>query len=216
MKIILIIGLALVTSLPSIAQVTDKDGYTYKTVEIGNQEWMSENLNVSHFRNGVPIPEVKTKEEWQVFGDNGMPAWCYYYNNLSNGEKYGKMYNWYAINDPRGLAPEGWHIPSKMEWINLEKYLGASDAGTKMKTLNGWGKNGNGTNESGFSGLPGGNRSTNGEFNVMGCFGEWWSSTSWDNDINKAWSYGMNCYVGGFHRSFTYKDYGLSVRCLKD
>ena len=87
-----------------------------QTVTIGTQVWMTKNLDVATFRNGDPIPEAKSNEEWEKAGENKQPAWCYYDNDPANGAKYGKLYNWYAVNDPRGLAPEGWHVPSIDEW----------------------------------------------------------------------------------------------------
>ena len=108
-----------------------------KSVKIGTQTWTTENLNVSTFRNGDPIMEAKTNEEWENAGKNKQPAWCYYENDPKNGAKYGKLYNWYAVNDPRGLAPAGWHVPSDAEWTILETFLG-TDAGKKMKSLSGW------------------------------------------------------------------------------
>ena len=128
-----------------------------QTVTIGKQVWMTKNLDVSTFRNGDPIPEAKTNEAWKAAGENKQPAWCYYDNDPKNGTKYGKLYNWYAVNDPRGLAPAGYHIPTDAEWTVLTDYLGGEDvAFKKMKSPSGWVKKGNGTNSSGFSGLPAG------------------------------------------------------------
>ena len=95
-----------------------------QTVNIGTQVWVTKNLDVDKFRNGDPIPQAKTNEEWKAAGENKQPAWCYYDNDPANGANYGKLYNWYAVNDKRGLAPEGWHVPSKMEWDTLAKFLG--------------------------------------------------------------------------------------------
>ena len=97
-----------------------------QTVTIGTQVWTTKNLDVSTFRNGEIIPEAKTNIEWEAAGDNKQPAWCYYDNNPANGTKYGKLYNWYAVNDPRGLAPEGWHVPTDKEWKVLKETLGGS------------------------------------------------------------------------------------------
>jgi hypothetical protein len=119
----------LLFSLESFSQI--------QTVAIDSQVWMTKNLNVDKFRNGDLIPEAKTKEEWEKAGANEQPAWCYYNNDPSNGVKYGKLYNWYAVNDPRGLAPKGYHIPSDDEWTKLEDYLG-NDEGAKMKSKSGW------------------------------------------------------------------------------
>jgi uncharacterized protein (TIGR02145 family) len=106
-----------------------------QTVTIGTQVWMTKNLNVATFRNGDPIPEAKTDEEWERAGAEGKPAWCYYNNDPKNGTKYGKLYNWYAVNDPRGLAPSGYHVPPDAEWTILTDYLGGEyDAGTKVKS----------------------------------------------------------------------------------
>src|SRR5712675_951158 len=134
-RILLLTISFIITAVHSEAQVIDRDGNSYKTVRIGTQEWMAENLNVSHFKNGDEIPEAKTNEEWKKASDEHKPAWCNYDNDLMNGKKYGKLYNWYAVNDPRGLTPNGWHVPSNSECFeHLIKFLGGEDvAGGKMK-----------------------------------------------------------------------------------
>lgn len=135
--------------------VTDIDGNTYKTVIIGTQEWIAENLNVEHYRNGDIIPQVQDQNEWAYLKTG---AWCYYDNDPENGKKYGKLYNWYAVNDPRGLAPEGWHIPNNDEWNELIKALGGEDvASGKLKSKECWkGPISEFQNMSGFSALPAG------------------------------------------------------------
>jgi len=192
-----------------------KNRRIYKTVIIGNQVWMTENLNVDKFRNGDPIPQAKTNSEWEAAGNNHQPAWCYYMNDAKSGEKYGKLYNWYAVNDPRGLAPKGWHIPSDAEWKTLTNYLGGREtAGAKMKSKSGWLEEGNGTNRSGFSGYPGGFRYYNGIFSAPGRYGIWWSSAEYDTD--NAWYHDLdydNNYLG---TETNFKEAGLSVRCLRD
>ena len=95
-----------------------------QTVTIGTQVWMTKNLDLATFRNGDPIPEAKTDEEWEKAGENKQPAWCYYDNDPANGAKYGKLYNWYAVIDSRGLAPVGYHIPSDADWTKLNDFLG--------------------------------------------------------------------------------------------
>ena len=100
-----------------------RDGKVYKTVVIGAKTWMAENLNVSTFRNGDTIPEVKNAEEWLKAGKEGRPAWCYFKNKKKNGKKYGKLYNWHAVSDSRGLAISGYHIPSHSEMTELENFL---------------------------------------------------------------------------------------------
>ena len=225
----------------------------YKTVTIGTQVWMKENLNVSTFRNGDPIPEVKTDEEWKRACDEGKPAWCYYDYDPKNGTKYGKLYNWYAVSDSRVLAPSGYHVPTDEEWKMIEDFLG-DDAGTKMKSTSGWDnwsedlicancktwnaeyrkltachvcqntgyhgtklRAGNGKNSSGFSGYPGGSRYTNrkGEFDGVGKYGSWWSSSESEN-TNKPIFYVL------WNESKYLKDLsvvtypGCSIRCVKD
>lgn len=159
------------------------EGQTYKTVKIGNQTWMAENLNVSTFRNGDPIPQAKTNKEWELAGQNKKPAWCYYDNDPKNGEKYGKLYNWYAISDYRGLAPEGWHIPANYEFNLLIKdnYEISSD---KLKNKEEWrcifdkiNCKSNGNNDSGFNALPSGGRFYEGTFVYLGYCGIWWTSS---------------------------------------
>ena len=183
-----------------------------KEVKIGTQVWMAKNLNVSTFRNGDLIPEAKTTEEWAKADENKQPAWCYYDNDPANRQKYGKLYNWYAVNDARGLAPQGYHIPTDAEWTTLKAYLGRK-AVTKMKSTSGWNKNCNGTDSSGFNGLPGGHRFTNGTFYDVGENGFWWSSTK--VNTTNAWFHGLNCYGGEISGRYD-KGGGLSVRCLRD
>jgi len=185
-------------------------------IKIGDQTWSSKNLDVDTFRNGDSIPHAETEEQWEEAGKNGTPAWCYYDNDPANGETYGKLYNWYAVSDPRGLAPEGWHIPSDDEWERLTDHLGGEYvACTKMKSTSGWADGVYlNSNESGFSGLPGGYRLTNGTFNSFGKAGIWWSST--EDLTNYAWSRALNYIDGYVDRSPDYKENGFSVRCLRD
>ena len=185
-----------------------------KKVQIGSQVWMTENLNVDRFRNGELIPEAKTSEEWIRAGENKQAAWCYYNNDPSNAEKYGKLYNWYAVIDPRGLAPQGWHVPSDAEWSILTDYLGYGVAAKKLKSKFGWMEEGNGSNESGFSGLPGGYRSYDGTFRSIGKYGYWWSST--ENVTDNAWYRYLSYNLGNVYRLYDGRQYGFSVRCLRD
>ena len=183
-----------------------------QTVTIDNQVWTSKNLDVSTYRNGDVIPQVQDRNAWYHLTTG---AWCYYDNDPSNGTKYGKLYNWYAVNDPRGLAPNGYHIPTDAEWTKLTDYLGGiSEAGTKMKSTIGWSYYGNGTNSSGFSGLPGGIRANNGNFYSVGDRADWWSST--ENETYSAWTRGFWCHGGFGGRDESSKNDGFSVRCLRD
>ena len=188
------------------------------SVTIGSQEWQAENLNVDRFRNGDPIPEVRTKEEWVAAGKRGEPAWCYYDNDPENGKLYGKLYNWYAVNDSRGLEPEGWHIPTDDEWTTLTDYLGGEEvAGGKMKTTGTtyWeSPNEAATNESGFSALPGGYRINNGSFSNISFSARSWSATESVNfNARDRTLYG---HIGYVNRYNTNKSFGASVRCLRD
>jgi uncharacterized protein (TIGR02145 family) len=193
-----------------------------KTVKIGDQVWMANNLDVSKFRNGDPIPEVKTAEECLKAGAAGKPAWCYYNNDPDNGKKYGKLYNWYAVNDPRGLAPKGWHVPEIKDWKKLINYLGGENvAGTKMKSTDNWDKDGNGTNSSGFAGLPGGRVNCFGTFSGYTTEGNWWSATETiyskgDKPIHHANSFILDYSYGGIETSSDCKESAYSVRCIKD
>jgi uncharacterized protein (TIGR02145 family) len=150
--------------------ISDKrDKRKYKYVTIGNQTWMAENLDAAVFRNGDPIKEVKSDEEWDKAGFEGIPAWCYYGNDQDIGKKYGKLYNWYAVHDKRGLAPDGWHVPDSMEWQSLADFLGGREtAGELLKSSEGWMLNGNGTDDYGFSAIPGGERRGDGKFHSEG------------------------------------------------
>ena len=208
MKKLILLVFILVCSSTAFSQSTAQ------TVTIGDQVWTTKNLNVDKFRNGDPIPEAKTEEEWIKAGKNKQPAWCYYDNDPSNGEKYGKLYNWYAVNDVRGLAPVGWHIPRDVEWTVLSNFLGGEkQAGAKMKSTAGW-IQGNGSNTSGFTGLPGGYRLYNGGFNDFGNSGYWWSSS--ESNESDAWYRKLYNHNYVFFRTNYLKNNGLPVRCVRD
>ena len=190
-------------------------------VTIGTQTWSTKNLDVSKFRNGEAIPLAKTNAEWKAAGENKQPAWCYFENKTANGTKYGKLYNWYAVNDPRGLAPSGYHVPTDAEWTILTDYLGESKAGKKMKSTIGWKNNynhNNGTNTSGFAGLPGGSREDHGGFKNAGwdllAEGLWYSSSYYGGDT--PWSRGLLFTSDDLSKTAFPAENGLSVRCIKD
>ena len=195
--------------------VTDIDGNVYKTVRIGNQVWMAENLKVSSYRNGDLIPNVTEDRKWWLLS---LDAWCNYENDPTNDLKYGKLYNWFAIDDKRGLAPKGWHVASDEEWTRLTNYLGGEKiAGDKLKEKGSatWSSlNQNATNENGFSGLPGGYRNNgNGLFGGFYC-GYWWTATAYGS--SKAWSRIMQHNYSNVIRSDNYTEIGFSVRCVRD
>jgi uncharacterized protein (TIGR02145 family) len=187
-----------------------------KEVKIGKQIWMDENLNVDKFRNGDPIAEAKTDEEWLRAHNNKKPAWCYYENISSHGKIYGKLYNWFAVNDKRGLAPIGWLIPSDEDWTTLTDYLGGN-TGLKLKSKNGWelSRRDVCNNKLGFSGLPGGCRGNYEvvEFDLLGFVGLWWSST--EHSDNSAIVRELNYDSDDHTWNYCRKGNGVSVRCLK-
>lgn len=200
------------------------------SVTICNQTWMLKNLDVSFYKNGDPIPQVTDPSAWAGLTTG---AWCYYNNDLANNSIYGKLYNWYAVNDPRGIAPLGWHVPSDAEWTILSNCLGGySIAGGKIKSTGtleaGTGlwrsPNTGATNSSGFTGLPGGIRSSIPPLGFSGVNGSayWWSSTNYS--IIRAWSrqvtfnisildWGIGVASG--EPPFI-KDNGMSIRCVRD
>ncbi len=193
-------------------------------VKIGSQVWTSKNLDVSTFRNGEAIPEVKSDAEWNKAGEKKQPAWRYYDSNVQNGKNYGKLYNWYAVNDSRGLAPKGYHIPSDAEWTVLADFLGGEDiAGHKMKSTTGWkagtiqnynGNNNNGNNSSGFNGLPGGYTYGSGGFYNMNRNSYFWSSSVYSRDI--ALNRLLDDNNTKVYTEQSLMANGFSVRCLRD
>lgn len=184
------------------------------TVIIGSQEWMLENLNVDSYLNGDLIQEVQDQTAWAALTTG---AWCYYQNNTANGVIYGKLYNWYAVNDPRGLAPTGFHIPSDAEWTTLTTTLGGSAvAGGELKEvgLTHWNSPNTGaTNSSGWTGLPGGIRN-NSLFNTINRSGTFWSSTEFDS-LN-AFRFSMNYQNTIADQGTNLKVSGYSVRAIKN
>ena len=185
------------------------------SVKIGTQEWATANLNVTTFRNGDTIPEAESKEEWEKASNEGKPAWCYYNGKASNGKKYGKLYNGYAVTDVRSLAPAGWHLAPVYEWITLINFLGGENAaGYKMKNISGWEDNGNGDNHSHFSALPGGFRLNDGTYDEVGKSGYFWPFDLENNMTSMVY----NLYSSGsgiIHIKY-HKGCGFSCRCMKD
>ena len=195
--------------------IDERNNKAYRIVKIGNQEWMAENLVATTFNNGDTIMEAKTNQQWYFAYDNKIPAWCYYNNDSSNDKTCGKLYNWFAVNDPRGLAPKDWHIPDDDEWEQAEIFLGGRDnAGIKLKSKYGWYNVGGGTNISGFNGMPGGCRWTHGEFRDFEKSGFWWSSSALR--IDHAWGRGLSHYSTAVEKLYEEKGIGFSVRCIKD
>jgi uncharacterized protein (TIGR02145 family) len=211
------------------SQVTDINGKNYRTVIIGSQTWMSENLDVDKFRNGDPIPEAKTDEEWEKAGKNKMPAWCYYDNDPKNALKYGKLYNWYAVNDVRGLAPEGWHIPSEYEFHKLFDNDSIGKSFDQLKSEDYWqpctliDEHYYQIEKNGFNAFPSKKRYSDGTF-IDYESANFWTTTFWNTiDI-----YSQSCPIGIFFFDYNHSfseisvvncsnfEDGLSVRCLRD
>jgi uncharacterized protein (TIGR02145 family) len=200
------------TSVPGNG-ATDIDGNTYTSIIINGQEWMQQNLAVSKYRNGDPIPTGLSNTNWQ---NNTSGAYAIYNNDAANNTLYGKLYNWYAVNDSRGLCPTGWHVPSDAEWTTLETNLGGSSvAGGKMKATTGWNSPNTGaTNETGFTGHPGGYRDLIGTFSDSGVSGRWLTST--ENNPDSAVGHMMSFNGANVYVYYPIKQNGGSVRCVRD
>jgi uncharacterized protein (TIGR02145 family) len=188
---------------------------SFGAIKIGTQIWMTNNLDVSTYRDGTPIPQVTDPTAWANLTTG---AWCYYSNSSSNGTVYGKLYNWYAVNDSRGLAPSGWHVASDTEWTTLTTFLGGTSiAGGIIKesgTTHWSSPNTDANNSIGFTGLPGGYRDSDGTFYNILYDGNYWSSTM---DINtNAWTRFTNYANGSIFRYSKNMLLGFSVRCVKD
>ncbi len=195
------------------------------SVTIGNQIWCSKNLDVSTYRNGDVIPHVTDPTAWANLTTG---AWCWYNNDSANyAVTYGRLYNWYAVNDPRGLAPQGWHVPTHSDWNKLVKSLdSAADTacigcyqsitvGGAMKNTSGWLNNGNGNNSSGFGAMPGGSRRFNGNFDFLAGYNAfWWSST--EQSSSTAWIRYLTSSGNTIFNDHVNKVIGYSVRVVRD
>jgi uncharacterized protein (TIGR02145 family) len=207
---------ATVTATSCMSCVVDIDGNVYETIQIGTQVWMVENLKVTHYRDNTAITKVTGKAEW---GALTTEAYCIYSDNASNEvETYGALYNWYAVNDNRNVAPLGWHVPTDVEWTELETYLsnnGHSGAeGAALKSTAGW-DSGNGTDDYGFTALPGGYRNyDDGYSRSMGNYGYFWSATEYVSGT--AWGRRLDYNRSGVDRFNYGKNYGFAIRCLRD
>jgi len=205
--------------------LVDIDGNVYQTIQIGDQLWMAENLKVTKYRDGSVIPNITNNGDW---GGLSSGAYGDYDNNPTNSDTYGRLYNWYTVDDDRGVCPEGWHVPSGDEYTVLTDYLGGEEvAGGKMKST-GTIEDGDGlwnyysdeiteeaTNESGFTGLPAGYRNSgNGYYLSMGNYGYFWSSSEISSYY--AWYRRLGYNSSNVNRNYNSRHYGFSVRCLGD
>jgi uncharacterized protein (TIGR02145 family) len=199
--------------------ITDVENNTYKTVYIGTQQWMGENLKVSKYSDGTTIPNFTENTQWE---NSTTGAWAYYNNDVANNAKYGKLYNWSAAssitNGNKNVCPTGWHVPTDDEWTVLMDYLGGSSvAGGKLKEAgtSSWNSpNTDATNTSLFTGLPGGHRLYFGDYFNFGGYSYWWSTT--ENFSGNAWGRRLEVESGNTNRDYGNKRDGYSVRCLRD
>ena len=226
LSLILISGCKKTDNNPTdtLTKVTDKDGNVYKTVTIGKQVWMAENLKTTKFSDNSPIQKVSDLTAWTL---KSTPAYCWYDNDsVTNKPLYGAMYNWFTANTGK-LCPTGWHVATDDEYDTLELYLGivrtdldlwgwrGTDQGTKMKNSSGWAAGQNGTNTSGFSALPGGYRyAADGSFQAIGQWTYWWSNTEVDAGI--AYYRRLDGTSSGVYKGGVDERAGKYIRCIKD
>ncbi len=195
-------------------KVIDIDGNSYKKIQIGSMTWTGSNCEVTHYRNGDLIPEVKDPKAWSTMTTG---AWCYNDNKPENGKVYGRLYNWYAVTDPRGFAPQGWHVSTDAEWTMLGNLLGGPEkAGGALKTSTLWRQiNSGATNSSGFTAFPaGGRRDNDGTFMQPGEYTRFWTST--ESAEKKAWCRSIGYFDAALRQGEANKNIGFSVRCVKD
>ncbi len=195
-----------------------------ESITIGNQIWSAQNLSVDKYQNGDEIPQIKDATQWQNLTTG---AWCWYNNDSTSYSQYGKLYNWYAVNDSRGLSPKGWHIPSDAEWNVLIKCIDpisdtsvsgsqslSAGALKESGTIHWLSPNSGASDSSGFAGLPSGYRNNGGKFYSVGNNGYWWSSS--ENNVSGAWNRYLNNVDAGFTRDCNLKSNAFSVRLIKD
>jgi uncharacterized protein (TIGR02145 family) len=196
----------------SYSQLFDKDSNAYKTITIGHQTWMAENLKVTKYNDGTAILNVTDALEWDALN---IGAYCNYENLESNDSIYGRLYNWHAVNSGK-LCPKGWHVPTNADWDTLINFVGGDSlAGGKLKATAFWvSPNSWADNSSGFSALPGGRRYNYGLFSAKENYGYWWSSSY--RNSRYAWFYYL-CYNSrSVSKNYRDKSVGFSVRCIKD
>jgi len=194
--------------------VTDINGNVYTTVKIGSQVWMTENLKVTRYRNGDVIDSASDNDKWSYFIKG---AWCNFRNISHNDSVYGKLYNWYAVNDKRGLCPKGWHVSTNEDWTKLISITGGRNVSAgSLKSLSSlWDTpNGGATNATGFSAIPGGVRNFYGRFYSVGTFAFFWTSTTANKGT--AHYYRLSCYEPKIIADDVLFGTGFSCRCVKD
>jgi|LakMenE18May11ns_1017448.scaffolds.fasta_scaffold9951133_2 uncharacterized protein (TIGR02145 family) len=205
----------------SDADTQGKEVNVPSIVMLCGHEWTTRNLDVATYRNGDPIPQVKDPGEWVKLTTG---AWCWYNNDSASYHRYGRLYNWYAVTDPRGLAPQGWHVLTDAEWEAMETCLGEDSVGYRMRAKGAghWPGPANAAdNSSGFTGLPSGMRSDGGQFSHAGQSGIFWTSV--EGSVSEAWCGRLIHYadLNGAPAMVTGVGYmnkadGYAVRCVKD
>jgi uncharacterized protein (TIGR02145 family) len=226
-SVLKVAGIALIAILPSEpvtgqgknGTAKDVDGNVYKTVTIGTQTWMAENLKTTRYRDETPIPLVTDHKKWRVL-TNG--AYCHYDNDPGKAAIYGRLYNFHAVVDSRNICPGGWHVPTDAEWQTLIDYLGGEQtAGGQLKETGNihWSKNAGATNKSGFTALPGGRRDIlfvgDHTFEAITLRGYFWSSTESDNR-GASWFRALDDIGRVVERLPWRNEDGMSVRCVKN
>lgn len=200
---------------PEPETVTDIDGNVYHVVKIGSQDWLVENLKVTHYRNGEAIPNIADNAAWEA---SLTGAYCDYNNNTGISNTYGRLYNWYAVDDNRNIAPGGWHVATDADWTVLADFLGGEAvAGGKLKetgTTHWNSPNSGATNSSGFKALPGGHREFGGTFDYIGNAAEFWTAT--ESSEQEAWCKWLNFGATDVYSIVNLKNFGYSVRCVRD
>lgn len=201
--------------------VKDIDGNIYHVIKIGNQVWLKENLKVTHFRNGDPLPNITNDNEWAA---DTIGAYCNYNNDTAIAAVYGRLYNWYVVNDIRGICPEGWHVPSSDEFSDLDYMFGGPlESGKYLKEAgtSHWEKPNDAINISLFSALPGGHRE--GGFSRLGLYAFFWNCNEYigdacitDKENGCAHECSFNYLLSYFNQDWGFKSRGMSVRCIKD
>jgi uncharacterized protein (TIGR02145 family) len=192
---------------------SDIEGKVYSTVQIGDQCWMSQNLRVSRYNDGTVIPEI-TLSNPVAWSTNDTGAWSFYDDEEDNNTPYGKLYNYYVVENAKNVCPVGWKVPTDQEWGVLSTFLGAN-AARKMKSTSGWRDSGNGTNESGFNVFPAGRKGVTGTaYTEILMAARFWTST--ENNINNGWIYRLTYDSNELQRDYNQKGNGFSIRCMLD
>jgi uncharacterized protein (TIGR02145 family) len=193
--------------------VRDIEGKVYRTVQIGNQRWMAQNLRTSRYNDGTSIPEI-TLEEPVAWSTNTTGAWSFYDDDSANNTPYGKLYNYYVVQNSKNVCPTGWSVPSDSDWVELHEYLG-DNAGNKLKSTTRWADNGNGTNESGFDAIGSGRKGSSGtSYTDLNKVARFWTATQYN--ANNGVIYRLTHDSDELQRDFNSKNNAFSIRCISN